>query len=235
MFERNHVQRFGTQFQPASQPEQLGMGARDTLPVAFEIGPEVHGREHYLIGNVLASGTDLGVYESAQRGDAAPMEVKQIRLKNLRKLVSDAGGPTAFSEKVDRTPNLVTQWTSSKPIGDKVARHIEEKLRKPRGWLDSPQWAIGVQEQPAFYVAGNEEWRHMMQTAIVAVVRELADVVIRDPEHASDIILAAYDFIRAQHSQDEVKAFLAGIQLAPPKRAMEARHIGGKHDVTGRS
>lgn len=82
------------------------------------------------------------------------MDVKQIRRANLRMLVDSAGGPTLFAARIDRTPNLVTQWCSSKPIGDSAARHLETSLRKSRGWFDHPQWhatggvAVGKEEDP---------------------------------------------------------------------------------------
>jgi phage repressor protein C with HTH and peptisase S24 domain len=68
------------------------------------------------------------------------MEAKEIRRKNVYALVKAMGGPTAFGAAVGRDQVQVSQWTAGKPLGDKLARHIEDSLGKPLGWLDAPHW-----------------------------------------------------------------------------------------------
>lgn len=71
------------------------------------------------------------------------MDSTTIRRRNITMLVRLADGPTAFSKLVDRDQVQVSQWTSEtkpKPIGNKLARSIEQRLGKEAGWLDRPQW-----------------------------------------------------------------------------------------------
>ncbi|MFC0677497.1 hypothetical protein ACFFGH_06490 [Lysobacter korlensis] len=64
------------------------------------------------------------------------MDNKTVRKANVEMLVREHEGPTAFGKAIDREQVQVSQWLGGKPIGDRLARHIEEKLGKPRGWLD---------------------------------------------------------------------------------------------------
>lgn len=71
------------------------------------------------------------------------MDVSTIRKRNIELLVEQFGGPTEFGRMIERDQAQVSQWTSDtkpKPIGGRLARHIESKLGKPNGWMDAPQW-----------------------------------------------------------------------------------------------
>jgi hypothetical protein len=64
------------------------------------------------------------------------MDNKAVRKANVAMLVRMHQGPTAFGQLIERDQVQVSQWLGGKPIGDRLARHIEEKLGKPKGWLD---------------------------------------------------------------------------------------------------
>lgn len=68
------------------------------------------------------------------------MDSKEIRKINLRALIKAHGGNSAaFAEKVETSPVYLSQIFSKKTkaeIGDRLARKIEARCGKPRGWLD---------------------------------------------------------------------------------------------------
>jgi hypothetical protein len=68
------------------------------------------------------------------------MDATTARRHNVTRLVTEAGGPTAFGLLVNREQVQVSQWISDrkpKPIGHRLARHIELSLGLDRGWLDT--------------------------------------------------------------------------------------------------
>jgi SOS-response transcriptional repressor LexA len=79
------------------------------------------------------------------------MNVKDIRRKNLRKLASLVGGITDLSERLDRSQSQISHLIGNSPIkniGDRLASHIEEVFKKPRGWLDHDH---GIEEEEGLY------------------------------------------------------------------------------------
>lgn len=79
---------------------------------------------------------------SATRSNTKHMRtIQRIRRENARALMSQLGGPSALAQRLDRDPSYISQIlgaSHSKAIGDRMARHIEECLNKPEGWLDEP-------------------------------------------------------------------------------------------------
>jgi hypothetical protein len=138
------------------------------------------------------------------------MEVSEIRRRNLRMLVDKAKGPTLFSARIDRTPNLVSQWLTSKPIGNRVARHIDKALGKEPGWLDAPRWAHEIAEEQAVYSTLD---RDVMRRAIIAVDREFARAGARadSPESRAEIVLALYDLLQSGAAEDVAARTVAGM------------------------
>lgn len=73
------------------------------------------------------------------------MTIDETRKRNLRLLVTAAGGPLAFGKAVDRDSKYISQlisFVTKKAIGSKICRHFERELSKPKGWMDSPQWPV---------------------------------------------------------------------------------------------
>lgn len=89
-------------------------------------------RKGYVTGPIIPHGNPSP--------DHGVMDNKLVRRRNIEALVGLAGGPTEFGKQIEREQVQVSQWLGGKNIGDKLARHIEQKLGKPVGWLDSPQW-----------------------------------------------------------------------------------------------
>ncbi|WP_339898240.1 S24 family peptidase [uncultured Gilvimarinus sp.] len=70
------------------------------------------------------------------------MDMKEIRYKNARLLVDQAGSLQAFSEKIGKVATQASAFAGSNPrkgIGSKIAREIEVAFEKPYGWMDVDQ------------------------------------------------------------------------------------------------
>jgi hypothetical protein len=66
-------------------------------------------------------------------------KTQRIRLHKVQDLAKKHGGTLKFSAMIDRSPSQVSQFSGKRPsrsIGDALARHIEESLDLPDGWLD---------------------------------------------------------------------------------------------------
>jgi hypothetical protein len=87
----------------------------------------------------------------AHRGAAPPAPIpenvahlggitsRDIRLRNARHLVSQAGGMSAFADRLGTTRQYVFKIVGAQepaPIGSQTARRIEQAFELPEGWLD---------------------------------------------------------------------------------------------------
>ena len=62
-----------------------------------------------------------------------------IRLRNLRDLIDDAGGPAQAARRLGMDDSQLSQIGGKNPIrniGSALARRIEKAFGKPEGWLD---------------------------------------------------------------------------------------------------
>ena len=50
----------------------------------------------------------------------------------------------AFARKLEISPSMWSQIKSSRPIGDKLARQIEQHMAQAAGWLDEEREAAGL-------------------------------------------------------------------------------------------
>ena len=65
------------------------------------------------------------------------MTSKEIRKKNLEKLIAKHGNQRKLADKIGTVPAYISQMmTDVRKMGDDLARRIEEKLRLPKGWMD---------------------------------------------------------------------------------------------------
>lgn len=74
-------------------------------------------------------------------------ELAKIRRKNLQLLSAEIGGQQELAARLEREPAQISHLigkTPRKGIGPRLARHIEQRLGKPSGWLDVPQWDDGA-------------------------------------------------------------------------------------------
>lgn len=69
-----------------------------------------------------------------------PKTIREIRLENLRALRAEHPTEAAFGNFLGMAPAQVWQLLNNKRgVGDKLARKIEQRVGKPRGWMDGSQ------------------------------------------------------------------------------------------------
>jgi len=78
----------------------------------------------------------------------------------LTKGAAPKGLEQAFAQKLEISPSMWSQVKSSRPIGDKLARQIEQHAGKPAGWLDEEREAAGLsQAEEQFLALSLQAWR----------------------------------------------------------------------------
>lgn len=77
-------------------------------------------------------------------------DTAETRRKNLAELVAQANGQAKLAATLGRDRNQVWQWLleqdkrAARAISDRIAREIEEKTGKPKGWMDSERSTQGT-------------------------------------------------------------------------------------------
>src|SRR5437899_8286932 len=98
--------------------------------------------------------------------------------KALASGASPKGLEQAFAATLQISPSMWSQIKSSRPIGDKLARQIEQHCGKPAGWLDEERAAAGVsQGEQQFLALALKAWRATNsdgRKALRAHLREIA-------------------------------------------------------------
>lgn len=64
------------------------------------------------------------------------MTPTELRLNFIKDKIKEYGSQAELARKLNRSAQQITQWLNGKPIGEKIARDIEEKLDLPYGYLD---------------------------------------------------------------------------------------------------
>ena len=66
----------------------------------------------------------------------------------------------SFAASLEISPSMWSQIKSSRPIGDKLARQIEQHCGKPAGWLDEERADAGLtQVEQQFLALALKAWR----------------------------------------------------------------------------
>jgi len=80
--------------------------------------------------------------------------------KALASGVSPKGLEQSFAAKLQISPSMWSQIKSSRPIGDKLARQIENLCGKPVDWLDKAQQVVAPSAaEAAFLELALTAWR----------------------------------------------------------------------------
>ncbi len=73
---------------------------------------------------------------------------------------SPKGLEQAFAASLEISPSMWSQIKSSRPIGDKLARQIEQHCGKLQGWLDEERAPVGVSAtEQQFLALALQAWR----------------------------------------------------------------------------
>ena len=78
------------------------------------------------------------------------VDIKEIRLKNLRLLIEEVGSAAELARRVKTDPAYLSQILSTKikrALGGELARRIERAMAKPHGWMDR----LNFPEEPGQY------------------------------------------------------------------------------------
>lgn len=66
----------------------------------------------------------------------------------------------SFAAKLQISPSMWSQIKSARPIGDKLARQIEQLCSQPAGWLDEPREPAGLSKaEQQFLALALKAWR----------------------------------------------------------------------------
>ena len=92
--------------------------------------------------------------------------------------VAPKGLEQAFAAHVEISPSMWSQVKSARPIGDKLARQIEQHCGKPSGWLDQEREAAGLTPgEQQFLAVALQAWRGATadgRKALKAQMKQLA-------------------------------------------------------------
>jgi AbrB family looped-hinge helix DNA binding protein len=90
----------------------------------------------------------------------------------------------AFAATLEISPSMWSQIKASRPIGDKLARQIEQHHGRPTGWLDAQRAEVGLTKaEKAFLDIALAAWRSTNATGRRALLGHLKGLVppeIRD-------------------------------------------------------
>lgn len=80
--------------------------------------------------------------------------ISDVRLENARSLAKKYQNLAEFARVIDREPTQISRFMGANPtknIGDKIARHIEQACRQPKGWLDKDHSINGITDTVNHY------------------------------------------------------------------------------------
>lgn len=84
----------------------------------------------------------------------------------------------AFAAHVEISPSMWSQIKSSRPIGDKLARQLEQHCGKPAGWLDEEREAAGLTPgEQQFLALALQAWRAVNSDGRKALKSHLKQLV----------------------------------------------------------
>jgi hypothetical protein len=122
------------------------------------------------------------VYRRTRQGSYVLMDVKEIRRFKLKRLVSefrtkkDAAEALGLEYQVLYQLTTDTKRTSGKPfnMGDELARKVEKRLKKPRGWMDSlSEEMTHIDAQTMLDAASLKSLDESDQTTVRAIIQSL--------------------------------------------------------------
>jgi hypothetical protein len=135
-------------------------------------------------------------------------DINDIRRANARELATKlCGNLASFADKIDRAPTQVSRFMGknpNKPIGTKLARHIEQCFNKESGWLDqdrsSPDYqqtktkqTNQTQEESALYMALKPETNQLeLLHSVIKTIEQILEEeqITLTPEEKAQAIIA---------------------------------------------
>lgn len=82
-----------------------------------------------------------------------------------------------FAASLEISPSMWSQIKSSRPIGDKLARQIEQHCGKPAGWLDEEHADAGLtHSEQQFLTLALKAWRSTNSAGRKALRSQMQDI-----------------------------------------------------------
>lgn len=95
---------------------------------------------------------------------------------------SPKGMEQAFAAALEISPSMWSQIKSSRPIGDKLARQIEQHQGKPAGWLDEArEVTLPSAAEKAFMDLALAAWRSTNSAGRKALRAQLESIAKASP------------------------------------------------------
>ena len=97
--------------------------------------------------------------------------------EQMRAGVPPKGMEQAFAQMLQMSPSMWSQIKSSRPIGDKLARQIEQHGGKPAGWLDGKHADAGLTpSEQQFLALALKAWRATNSAGRKALRTQLLEI-----------------------------------------------------------
>lgn len=122
------------------------------------------------------------IYRKTRTGSYVLMDVKEIRRYKLKRLVSEFRTKKEAAEALGLEYQVLYQLTTDtkrstgKPfnMGDELARKVEKRLKKPKGWMDSlDEEMTHIDSQTMLDAASLKELDESDQTTVRALIQSL--------------------------------------------------------------
>jgi SOS-response transcriptional repressor LexA len=114
--------------------------------------------------------------------------ISEIRLSNARNLAAECNNLAEFSRIIDREPTQVSRFMGANPtknIGDRIARHIETKCGKPKGWLDTDN---STDHMGVAFTAIPDDYEKRILLSVNTPLIEWNQIIMADECHRSTLI-----------------------------------------------
>jgi hypothetical protein len=97
--------------------------------------------------------------------------------KALATGIAPKGLEQSFAATLEISPSMWSQIKSSRPIGDKLARQVEQHCKKPLGWLDEARPSLGLSAaEQQFLSLALRAWRTTNRDGRAALRRHLSAI-----------------------------------------------------------
>lgn len=146
-------------------------------------------------------GTRPVMYPHSNTGSNTPMDIYEIRRKNMRALATAIGGAKALSDRLDKQESLISRWigkTAKKRIGPNVSREVEESFNLLKGWMDQPHPELWI-ESPTLELIN--KYRGLKTSSIVSNIEYGPSLVGKVP---------LISWVQAGHWQEIVDNYQPG-------------------------
>ena len=156
----------------------------------------------------------------------------EIRRARLGLLIAEEGSATLLAQKTDKSPAQISQWITGardsktgrpRTMSDDVARHLEQRTNKPRGWMDQP--LLEVTQDSAS--SGSSGWlKHALD--------QVLDALAACPDRAElRQLLPMLVDTNAQAYRERLHQLLDGSQYSPTiDRVVRAKLDTETKDIT---